>query len=255
MKWSIFLISLFISCSIAYASPLPWQMTFQEPASAVMKGIVHLHDHIVFPIILFIVSFVLLLLLYIIIRFNKKNNPEPSKTSHNTPLEVIWTAIPILIIIVILIPSLKLLYLEEKIPPAEMTLKVTGYQWYWGYEYPEQAITFYSNLKQEDTLKKEEKRLFTTDNVVVLPINTNIRVQMTSSDVIHSWAIPALGVKRDAVPGRLNETFVNITKPGIYYGQCSELCGMNHGFMPIMVKAVSKQDFTQWLKKAKKQFS
>ena len=204
-------------------------------------------------IITFIILFVFSLLLYILIRFKKKNNPVPSKKSHNLYLEIFWTIVPIIIVISIAIPSIKLLSFKEEVPEPDMTIKVLGYQWYWGYEYVDHNnLSFDSNIQYD--LKPNELRLLTVDNRLVLPINTDIKVQVTAADVIHSWAVPAFGVKIDAVPGRLNETWVNINKPGVYYGQCSELCGILHGFMPIVVEAMKKEDFDNWLKSAKKQF-
>jgi cytochrome c oxidase subunit 2 len=222
---------------------------FKEPVSPVMERITDFHDVLIW-IYFGIPVFVVLLLVYASIRFHKKNNPIASNTTHNTWLEITWTAIPVLILIAIAIPSIKLLYYMDKAVDAEMTLKVVGYQWYWGYEYPDHDnISFESVMLQDDELKAGQKRLLETDNRVVLPVNTNIRVLITAADVIHSWAMPQFGVKTDAIPGRLNETWVNIQKEGVYYGQCSELCGANHGFMPIVVEAVSKEEFAKWIKK------
>jgi cytochrome c oxidase subunit 2 len=184
------------------------------------------------------------------VRFNSKTNPVPSKTTHNTLLEVVWTLLPVIILVVLVIPSLKMLYYVDKTVDAEMTLKVTGYQWYWGYEYPDNGgINFLSNLVQDSDLKPGQPRLLATDNPVVLPVDTNIKILTAASDVIHAWAIPAFGIKMDAVPGRLNETWVRIDKEGTFYGQCSEICGQGHGYMPIEVHAVSRQAFAEWVKK------
>jgi cytochrome c oxidase subunit 2 len=233
----------------------PWQLGFQEPQSPVMKDVVWFHD-LLLVIITLITLFVLGLLLYIAIKFNEKSNPVPSKTTHNSTLEVLWTAIPILILVGIAIPSFKLLYFQDRTTKYEMTLKVTGHQWYWSYEYPDHGnIKFNSNMVQTADLKKGQPRLLTVDNPVYLPINTNIRLLLTASDVIHSWALPALIQKTDNVPGRINESWVRINKAGTYYGQCSELCGVNHGFMPVMVKAVSKEEFKAWVESAKKKFA
>lgn len=224
-----------------------WQLGLQEAASPIKERIDAFHN-ILLIVISAIVAFVTLLLAYVVIRFRAKANPEPSKTTHNTMLEVIWTAIPVLILVVIVIPSMKLLYYSDKAVNAEMTIKVTGYQWYWGYEYPDHGnFQFMSYILQEDELKEGQPRLLTTDTAVVVPVDTPIRVLVTAADVLHSWAVPALGVKMDAVPGRMNETWIQVNKEGVYYGQCSELCGTGHGFMPIMVKAVSKEEFASWV--------
>ncbi|AIL65752.1 Cytochrome c oxidase subunit 2 precursor [Rickettsiales bacterium Ac37b] len=235
--------------------PHPWQMWTQRAITPVMEELTKLNDyiHIVIACILIFVS---ILLAYVCIRFSKKNNPIPSKTSHNTILEIIWTAIPVLILVTIVVPSLKTLYYADRIPDAEMNLKVVAHQWYWEYIYPDNDdLTFMSYMITDDQLKPGQKRLLEVDNRVVVPINTNIKVLITSADVIHSWAIPSFGVKTDAVPGRTNETWMNIKEPGVYYGQCSELCGINHGFMPIVVEAKTKEDYEQWLQQAKTSFS
>ncbi len=226
-----------------------WQLGLQDPASPTKEKMEVFHNHILLPMAFGISIFVMLLLAYVMIRFNAKNNPEPSKTTHNTMLEVVWTLVPVLILVVIVIPSMKLLYFGDRTHDADMTLKVTGYQWYWGYEYPDNGgVNFMANMVPDAEIKEGQHRLLSTDNVVVLPVDTNIRILVTASDVLHSWAVPAFGVKMDAVPGRLNETWTRIEKEGTYYGQCSELCGVNHGFMPIEIKAVSKAAFADWVK-------
>ncbi|MAZ02965.1 MAG: cytochrome c oxidase subunit II [Sneathiella sp.] len=248
----------FLTMGVAAAEqgqPAPWQTTFQEAFSPVA-----IEQHSFHDLLLWIISaislFVLLLLIYVIIRFNKRANPTPSKTSHNTFIEIIWTVVPVMILIVIMIPSLKLLYYGDRIETPDMTLKAIGYQWYWGYEYmDEEGLAFEAIMLEEDELKPGQPRLLTTDNAIVLPIDTNIRVLVTAEDVLHSWAMPSLGVKMDAVPGRLNETWMRIDKEGMYYGQCSELCGARHGFMPIMIRAVSKEDYDKWLVEAKQEFA
>jgi len=233
----------------------PWQTGFQAPATPVMERIVGFND-MLFTIIVAIFLFVLALLLYVLWRFSAKRNPEPSKTTHNTLLEVLWTAVPIMILVVIAIPSFKLLYYMDRAENAELTIKAIGHQWYWSYEYPDNGnFTFDALMLSDDELEPGQLRLLTTDNPVVVPVNTTVRIQTTSSDVIHSWAMPAFGVKIDAVPGRLNETWFRIEREGTYYGQCSELCGVNHGFMPITVKAVSKEAFAAWVEKAKQEFA
>jgi len=230
--------------------PVAKGLGLQEGASPMKEQMAAFHDHLLLPITTAIVIFVFALLLIIIVRFNARANPTPSKRTHNVLLEIIWTLVPVLILIVIAIPSMKMLYFIDKTKEAEMTLKVTGYQWYWGYEYPDNnGVNFLSNMVQDKDLKEGQPRLLATDNPVVLPVDTNIKILTTASDVIHAFAVPALGVKIDAVPGRLNETWVRIEKEGTFYGQCSEICGANHGFMPIEIKAVSKQAFAEWVKK------
>jgi cytochrome c oxidase subunit 2 len=203
-----------------------------------------------------IVVLVLGLLGYCILRFNERANPEPSRTTHNTLIEVIWTAVPVMILVGIAIPSFKLLYEEDVIPKAELTVKATGHQWYWSYEYPDNGnFGFDATMVEDKDLKPDQLRLLTTDNHVVLPVGTTVRIITTATDVIHSWAVPAFGVKVDSVPGRLNELWFKIERPGTYYGQCSELCGVNHGFMPIEVEAVTKERYAQWVEEAKKKFA
>lgn len=234
--------------------PVPEGLGLQTPASAIKEQMEWFHNDLLMPIITIISVFVMLLLIWVMVRYNSKANPVPSKTTHHTLLEVVWTVVPILILLVIVVPSLKLLYFTERSPEAtEMTLKITGHQWYWEYTYPDQnGINFNAYMKKTEDLKPGEPRLLETDNRVVLPVGTNIKIIMTSADVIHSWTIPAFGVKRDAVPGRLNESWVNIEKPGVYYGQCSELCGTDHAFMPIAVEAVSKEAFAKWVAEQQK---
>lgn len=227
--------------------PYPWQMGFQAAASPVKHRVDQFHDMLL-VIITAIALFVTVLLAYVVVRYRAKANPTPSKTSHNTLIEIIWTAVPVLILVVIAVPSLSLLYYMERVPEAEMTIKVTGKQWYWEYEYPDQkGIAITAVMVEDKDLKPGQPRLLATDNNLVLPIDTNIRIQTTAADVIHSWAVPALGVKKDAVPGRLNETWLRIEKEGMYYGQCSEICGERHGFMPIAIEAVSKERFAEWV--------
>jgi len=216
-----------------------------------MQHIYDLH-HLLLIIISFIAVGVTLLLGYVIVRFRKRRNPIAAQTTHNTLLEVMWTALPALILIVIGVPSLKLLYFMDKTADAELTIKIVGHQWYWSYEYPDHHIAFDSLMINKQDLKAGQRRLLEVDRRVLVPIHTPVRILLTSDDVIHSWAVPALGVKKDTVPGRLNETWFNITQKGVYHGQCSEICGVNHGFMPIVVEAVSKEEFLQWLVKNKK---
>lgn len=229
-------------------APKDWGIGFQPSASPVKHEMVAFHNDLLMPIITGTTIFVMLLLLYVMIRFNAKANPKPSKTTHNTMLEVVWTLVPVIILVIVVIPSMKLLYLGDKTADAEMTLNIKGYQWYWGYQYPDHGdIEFSAYMVPEKDLKDGQVRLLSTDNPVVLPVDTNIRLLVTANDVIHSFAMPALGVKVDAVPGRTNETWTRIEKPGTYFGQCSEICGINHGFMPIEIKAVSKEDFAKWV--------
>ena len=241
--------------AVAAGRSKPWQMWFQPAASPVMERIIEFHNFI-FIIEVSIVVLVLVLMGYIIIRFNSKSNPVPSKTTHNTILEVVWTAIPLLLVIIIAVPSLKLLYYADRIEESEMTLKVIGNQWYWSYEYPDHgAFAFDSIIIEDENLEPGQPRLLSVDNSVVLPAETNIRLLFTSADVIHNWAVPSLGLKLDAVPGRVNESWVRINSEGDYYGMCSELCGVNHGFMPVHIKAVSKADFAAWVEQAKQEFA
>lgn len=235
-------------------SPEPWQLGLQEAASPVMESITSFHN-LLLVIIFAIAIFVTVLMGYVMFRFHEKRNPIPSKTTHNTGLEVAWTVVPILILMVIAVPSFRLLYYMDKAPSPEMTLKVTGAQWYWTYNYPDHGnFTFDSVMVPESEIKPGQLRLLEVDNRVVVPVDTTIRVLLTANAVIHSWAIPALGVKTDTVPGRINETWMRITKPGLYYGQCSELCGINHGFMPVALEAMSKEDFAKWVAEAKTKF-
>ncbi len=233
----------------------PWQINLQDAGSPVMEKIHDFHNMLL--VIQFgIVAFVLVILAYCIFRFNAKRNPEPSTTAHNTVLEIIWTAVPIVILVIIAIPSLKLLYYSNKAQDHELTLKVTGHQWYWSYNYPDNGdFSFDSVPVPAEELKPGQPRLLTVDNPVVLPVGTNIQVLVATDDVIHDWAVPSLALKTDAAPGRINETWVRIDKEGTYYGQCSELCGVNHYFMPIQIEAVSKERFAQWVAEAKKQFA
>lgn len=233
----------------------PWQIDFQDAASPVMEQIVDFHN-LLMVIISLITLFVMGLLLYVAVRFNEKANPRPSATTHNTTLEVLWTAIPVLILVVIAVPSFKLLYFMDRHHDPDMTIKVVGHQWYWSYSYPDHGdFGFDSVPVDEGSLKPGQPRLLTVDNPVVLPVGANVRILQTSGDVIHNWAVPAFGLKLDSVPGRTNENWVRITREGTFYGQCSELCGVNHFFMPIVIEAVSKPAFAAWVEKAKKQFA
>ena len=252
-KFFLFLV-FFNSANSSFAS-VNWQMGFNESVTTVMSDIVHLHDRILLPIIVAISVFVLFLLLYSIFKFRASKNPIPSKTSHNTFIEIMWTVIPCLILIVIAVPSFRLLYKQDIIPKADVTIKATGYQWYWGYEYPDQNIAFDANMIDTKNLKSNQLRLLETDNHVVVPVNKVVKVLITANDVLHAWAVPSFGVKRDAVPGRINETWFKAEKEGVYYGQCSELCGSRHAFMPITVRVVSDKQYNEWLKESKIKFA
>ena len=235
--------------------PVPWQLGFQAAVSPSMREIVKFHNLllIITGVVVIIVS---ALLAFVIWRFSEKRNPTPSKTTHNTLLEVVWTTIPIIILVVIAIPSFKLLYFTDRIETADLTLKATGHQWYWSYEYPDHGnFTFDANMIPTAELQGDQRRLMETDNRVVLPVGKTVRLLFTASDVLHSWAVPAFGIKLDAVPGRLNETWVRVDKEGVYYGFCSELCGVNHSYMPIAVEVVSQERFDAWVRDAQVKFA
>tara|TARA_B100000674_G_C37961994_1_gene972513 strand:+ start:2559 stop:3386 length:828 start_codon:yes stop_codon:yes gene_type:complete len=235
--------------------PKDWQLGFQKSASEVMYDIVWFHDYMLLPIITAITAFVLFLVIYACVRFRASRNPVASKTSHNTFIEVIWTLVPCLILIVMAVPSFKVLYSQDRIPAADVTIKAIGYQWYWGYEYPDENIIFDSYMIDEKDLLPGQPRLLTVDNEIVVPVNKVVKVLITANDVLHAWALPSFGVKRDAVPGRINETWFKADRIGTFYGQCSELCGIKHAFMPITVKVVSQNDYENWLKEAKQKFA
>jgi cytochrome c oxidase subunit 2 len=235
----------------------PEQLGMQEAATSIAADSHHFHNMILLPIITVITVFVMLLLLYIMFRFRASKNPVPSKTTHHTGLEIAWTVIPILILIVISIPSFKLLYKQLDLPKTDLTIKAIGHQWYWEYQYPDDGkFSFEARMIPTADLKQGQLRLLETDNEVVVPVGKNIRIQITSADVIHSWTVPSFGIKHDAVPGRVNESWFNIDadKPGIYYGQCSELCGVDHAFMPIKVRAVPQAEYDAWLEAGKAKF-
>jgi cytochrome c oxidase subunit 2 len=251
---AMLIVAFGVGAAIA-ASPEPWQLGFQTPASETKERIHSLHN-LLLVIITLITMFVLGLLIYTMIRFRASRNPTPSRVAHNTILEVAWTAIPIIILLIIAIPSFKLLYYADRTAKPDMTIKVVGHQWYWSYEYPDQGnFTFDSYIIQEADLKPGQKRLLEVDNRLVLPVDTSVRILVAGTDVIHSWMVPALGVQIYAMPGRINETWVKIDRPGVYYGQCNQICGINHGYMPIAVEALSKPDFDRWLAGAKTKFA
>lgn len=233
--------------------PKPNQIGLQEAATPNMERLHAFHDHLLMYVITAIVVFVFLLLVWVVIRYNAKSNPVPSKTTHNVLLEVVWTAVPVLILLVIAVPSYKLLYYLDRTATPDLTLKITGYQWGWTYAYPEkEGLEFNADIIPDNELDQyipdgKGRRLLETYNPIVLPTDKNIQILTTASDVIHAWTIPAFGVKKDAVPGRTNETWVHIEKTGIYYGQCSEICGISHASMPISVYAVTPEEYTSWI--------
>jgi len=230
--------------------PAPWQMGFQKANTPIMEQITSFHTYVTI-IITLIALFVLGLMVYVMVRFNEKRNHEPARTTHNTALEIAWTVVPILILVAIAIPSFRLLFAQYDFPKADLTITATGNQWYWSYEYPDLGIKFDSIIVQDADLKPGQPRLLTVDHEVVVPVGKNVIVGLKSNDVIHDWAMPSFGVKLDAVPGRLQQTWFRAEREGMYYGQCSELCGRNHAFMPIAVHVVSEQEFNDWVAKTK----
>jgi len=237
------------------AEPQPWQMNLQPPATPVQDRLVAFHDWLLI-IITLITIFVLGLLGYVMVRFHHTRHPLPTRTLHNPVIEILWTVVPVVILVLIAIPSFKLMYYMDRIPNADMTIKVTAHQWYWSYEYPDQGgLGFDSNLIQGKDLKPGQKRLLEVDNPLVVPVDTNVRVQVTGSDVIHSWFVPSFGVQEYAIIGRLNESWFRVEHEGTYYGECNQICGVNHAFMPIKVVALAKPEFDKWLGDAKKKFA
>ena len=222
--------------------PRPWEITLQDAATPVMENIISFHNLLLW-IITIITLFVLVLLVLVVVKFNAKANPVPSKTTHNTLIEVAWTLIPVLILVAIAVPSFRLLFQQLDIPKADLTVKATGKQWYWSYSYPDNGKFEFDSLMAAD----KQPRLLGVDNEMVVPVNKVIRVQTTGADVIHAFAVPSFGIKIDSIPGRLNETWFNARETGIFYGQCSELCGKDHAFMPIAVRVVTKEEFTAFM--------
>jgi len=248
----------FLSTAPAWAElgqPRDWQLGFQEAVTPIARQIDDFHNFLL--VLTGLISlFVLALLFYVALRFNSHANPTPSKTSHNTLIEVAWTVVPILVLVVIAIPSFRLLFAQYDFPQADLTVKAIGSQWYWSYEYPDHGdLTFDAVLLEDDELKPGQPRLLATDNDVVVPVNRNIHILVTATDVLHSWAVPAFGVKTDAVPGRVVRTWFRAEKTGVYYGQCSELCGLKHAYMPIAIRVVTDVEFASWLKQAKQKFA
>jgi len=243
----------------AYAErgqPAPWEYKLQESGSVVMDNIEWFHN-LLLILITVITLFVLALLITVMVKFNARANPTPSRTTHNTLIEVAWTLIPVLILVSIAVPSFRLLFLQLDLPKADLTIKATGKQWYWTYTYPDNGKFEFDSLLacDESRAKCTPPRLLSVDNEIVVPVNKVVRVQTTGADVIHAFAVPAFGIKIDAIPGRLNETWFKAEKTGMYYGQCSELCGKDHAYMPIAVKVVTDEEYAKWLTDAKKQFS
>ena len=255
---AITLVAILMGCEAALAGlgqPSPWQIGLQQSASPVMDNIIWFHDFLLY-LITGIAGFVLVLLVVVMVRFNARTNPTPSRTTHNTLIEIAWTLIPIVILMVIAVPSFKLLFLQLNVPAADLTVKATGKQWYWSYSYPDNGrFEFDSLMLKEGERKEGQPRLLAVDNEMVVPVNKTVRVITTGSDVIHSFAVPSFGIKIDAVPGRINETWFTATREGVYYGQCSELCGKDHAFMPIAVHVVSEQAFSAWVEEAKKKYA
>lgn len=232
-----------------------WQLGFQDAVTPVMREITDFHN-LVLIIITAVTAFVLVLLLIVMVRFNARSNPVPSRTTHNTLIEVVWTIAPILILLTIAIPSFRLLYLQRNIPEADMTIKATGVQWNWRYEYPDHGgFEYDSYIVEDEDLQPGQPRLLTVDNDVVVPVNKTVRVIVTADDVIHNWAMPSFGIKMDAVPGRLNETWFRAEQTGTFHGQCSELCGVRHAYMPITVRVVSEEEFDAWAEQAREEFA
>ena len=253
VAFSVFAVAAF-AVAAAAAQPQPWQLGMQPPATIVNLRLSAFHDKLL--VIIFLISgFVMALLLYVTVRFSHRRNPVPSRTTHNPVIEVLWTVVPVLILISIAIPSFKLMYFMADIPKPALTITATGHQWYWTYTYPDQGgLTFDSNVITDADLKPGQKRLLDVDNPLVVPTGENVEVRVTSTDVIHSWFLPSFGVQEYAIIGRNNESWFNIRHPGTYYGGCNQICGVNHGFMPIKVVAMSKDDFQHWLVDAKKKF-
>jgi cytochrome c oxidase subunit II len=234
--------------------PTPWQMDLQDSASPVMADVAGFHFFLLW-IIAAISAFVLALLLIVIVRFSARANPTPSRTTHNTPIEILWTIVPVIILAVIAVPSFRLLFVQLEIPTPDLTVKVTGKQWFWSYSYPDSKFEFDSLMVQEKDLKPGQLRLLAVDNEMVVPVNKVVHVLVTGADVIHSFTVPSFGIRMDAIPGRINETWFKATIEGVFYGQCSELCGKDHAFMPIAVRVVNQGDFDTWLNGAKQKYA
>ncbi len=250
------LITLFSIPNFTFASePKPWQMDLQEPAGIIATKATDLHNFLLI-IITLISVFVLGLLIYVCIKFREKPGVKPSKTSHNTIIEIIWTVVPVLILVVIAVPSFKLLYLTEADKPVDMVIKVSGAQWYWNYEYPDDGISFDSYIIAEEDLKPGEKRMLEVDNPIVVPEGTRIKFLITGNDVMHSFFVPSLALQVYSIPGRINELWTEVPLgKKKYYGQCNQICGVNHAYMPIVIQALPKDEYEKWLKDAKVKFA
>jgi cytochrome c oxidase subunit II len=234
--------------------PTPWQMDLQDSASPVMADVAGFHFFLLW-VIAAISAFVLALLLIVIVRFNARANPTPSRTTHNTPIEILWTIVPVIILAVIAVPSFRLLFVQLEVPTPDLTVKVTGKQWFWSYSYPDSMFEFDSLMVQEKDLKPGQLRLLAVDNEMVVPVNKVVHVLVTGADVIHSFTVPSFGIRMDAIPGRINETWFKATSEGVFYGQCSELCGKDHAFMPIAVRVVNQGDFNTWINGARQKYA
>jgi cytochrome c oxidase subunit 2 len=244
------------SAAAAWADqPRPWELGMQESATPVHEHLAWLHDIIVLPIITVITIFVMALLAYVMVKFHHTRHPVPTRITHYPVIEILWTVVPVLILVAIAIPSFKLMYYMDEVPKASMTINVTGHQWYWSYAYPDEKISFDSNIVDDKDLKPGQPRLLTVDNPLVVPAGTNVRVIISSTDVIHSWFMASFAVQEYAVIGRANESWFNVTKPGTYYGECNQICGINHSHMPIEVIALAKPDYDKWLAGAKTKFA
>jgi len=263
-------ISAFLAPASAWAeAPEPWGLTFMPGASPVRAMMDNFHNFYLMPMMFGVSALVLGLLAYLIIRFNRRANPVAGQFTHNTVIEIIWTAVPIIILAIIAIPSMQLLYYGDKVTKPDLTVKVTGHQWYWSYEYPDQGNIGFdarpiwdssavTDQQAADLLKEaapnwliptpQPLRLLETDNRMVVPVGANVRILIAGADVIHSWYVSSLGVQKSAMPGRLNETWLKADREGVYYGQCTQICGIGHGYMPIVVEAVSPERFSAWAK-------
>lgn len=238
----------------ATGQPEPWQLGLQAGVTPVMDDIIWFHNFLLW-VISAIALFVLALLIIVVVKFNARSNPTPSRTTHNTMIEVLWTVVPVLILVTIAVPSFRLLFFQLNTPKADVTVKATGKQWFWSYSYPDSKFEFDSLMVQDKDLKPGQPRLLSVDNEMVVPVNKIVKVLTTGADVIHSFAVPSFGIKIDAIPGRLNETWFKAEREGVYYGQCSELCGKDHAFMPITVRVVSDREYSAWVEQAKKKYA
>ena len=250
-----FILGIFAASVAGAAQPEPWQIGLQEPAGSIAQKATDLHN-LLLIIISLISVFVLALLVYVGWRFRRDANPTPSKTTHNTTIEILWTVVPVLILVVIAVPSFRLLYYMDETKNAEMVIKVTGNQWYWNYEYMDDQIAFDSYMLSDDELQPGQPRLLSVDNPLVVPANTKIKMLVTGNDVMHSFFVPSLAVQTYAFIGRVNEVWIDVPEgEKTYYGQCNQICGVNHSFMPIVVKAMAEEEYQAWLADAKQEFA